>query len=541
MSYLNVLKHPKWFEKREEVFKTLGKQCEVCGIEKKLHVHHKSYKIDEDTNHYFPPWEYPIDNFAVLCEECHKQAHKYFKPAVYRVKRNSKSNVIKQMKEKFTKYFTPESKDLNSVGTAKESKTFDTGKNPIRANLASNIGDLFGVEDTKNMHDYGYNFSESHEGSEHIYWMCLSKVHSNAVNRSYNQNNSLQDQLIEEKNRINIDKEKIEGELNEKKSLLKKTNDQVKQINKSILESDANRNAPREDKFYVNLFGGLIILLCVFMFIFYSSAMFNAFFVNVTEFLVEERSFGTIINLDAIPYLWELGLIRFLMGFTAIITAFAIPVGFAVAIHRILFEDKKYPLGISIIFLTLCFDALLAFLIEKNKYQGEYLRGLVESEFTIGVALVEPQFYLILFVGFGTFLMLSGLIHFHAQEKEKLDPVKQEKIYQEKVVKVKREEIENLNNEKTSIEQEIISLETSRNLMLEELKQIDEKINKAKIDLNSVQNYILEFTIGYAAFISKNFTKTISKEKTTKLYEMVNEFFSTHNLPEIKTNVLISQ
>ena len=75
MSYLNVLKHPKWFEKREEVFKTLGKQCEVCGIEKKLHVHHKSYKIDEDTNHYFPPWEYPIDNFAVLCEECHNKVH----------------------------------------------------------------------------------------------------------------------------------------------------------------------------------------------------------------------------------------------------------------------------------------------------------------------------------------------------------------------------------------------------------------------------------------------------------------------------------
>lgn len=41
--------------------------CQVCGdCETTLNIHHKYYV--KDKNH----WEYPIDAFLTLCEECHR-------------------------------------------------------------------------------------------------------------------------------------------------------------------------------------------------------------------------------------------------------------------------------------------------------------------------------------------------------------------------------------------------------------------------------------------------------------------------------------
>lgn len=68
--YRAKLCHPKWFEKREEVFRTYGKKCNRCSSTKWLNVHHKSYEGFKD------PWDYPISNFDVLCDICHAKKHK---------------------------------------------------------------------------------------------------------------------------------------------------------------------------------------------------------------------------------------------------------------------------------------------------------------------------------------------------------------------------------------------------------------------------------------------------------------------------------
>jgi len=59
-----------WQAKREEVFRRFGKKCAKCGSQKLLlSVHHKTYNAGK------LPWEYPIENFEVLCERCHKETH----------------------------------------------------------------------------------------------------------------------------------------------------------------------------------------------------------------------------------------------------------------------------------------------------------------------------------------------------------------------------------------------------------------------------------------------------------------------------------
>lgn len=69
--YAEYLNHPLWIAKREEVFRRYGRRCAKCGSEKFLHVHHKTYTPGK------MPWEYPIENFEVLCEEHHDTTHSF--------------------------------------------------------------------------------------------------------------------------------------------------------------------------------------------------------------------------------------------------------------------------------------------------------------------------------------------------------------------------------------------------------------------------------------------------------------------------------
>jgi hypothetical protein len=70
LSYAEQLKHPNWQRKRLEVLELYDFQCCGCASkEKTLHVHHKQYLKGRLA------WEYELENFEALCEDCHKDTH----------------------------------------------------------------------------------------------------------------------------------------------------------------------------------------------------------------------------------------------------------------------------------------------------------------------------------------------------------------------------------------------------------------------------------------------------------------------------------
>ena len=70
--YSDKLKHPKWQEKRLDVLSLKGYNCEACtNVNEQLQVHHINYIGGNE------PWEYPNNNFLVLCDACHKKEHAY--------------------------------------------------------------------------------------------------------------------------------------------------------------------------------------------------------------------------------------------------------------------------------------------------------------------------------------------------------------------------------------------------------------------------------------------------------------------------------
>jgi hypothetical protein len=59
-----------WQKKRLEVMQAKNFSCEICSdTESMLHVHHKEYFKG------YKPWEYDIEQLALLCELCHTKVH----------------------------------------------------------------------------------------------------------------------------------------------------------------------------------------------------------------------------------------------------------------------------------------------------------------------------------------------------------------------------------------------------------------------------------------------------------------------------------
>lgn len=66
MNYSEKLKNPQWQKMRLKVFERDEWSCQLCGNnEVTLNVHHFYYEKDKE------PWDYPLNCFITLCEECH--------------------------------------------------------------------------------------------------------------------------------------------------------------------------------------------------------------------------------------------------------------------------------------------------------------------------------------------------------------------------------------------------------------------------------------------------------------------------------------
>ncbi len=69
-NYFELLRHPKWQEKRLRIMERDGFECCECGDkETTLNVHHSYYTKGAK------PWEYPDESLRCLCEPCHEKRH----------------------------------------------------------------------------------------------------------------------------------------------------------------------------------------------------------------------------------------------------------------------------------------------------------------------------------------------------------------------------------------------------------------------------------------------------------------------------------
>ena len=69
ISYIELLKDPRWQKKRLEILQRDNFTCQICPRTKTkstLQVHHKKYIKGKN------PWEYENEDLITVCEQCHE-------------------------------------------------------------------------------------------------------------------------------------------------------------------------------------------------------------------------------------------------------------------------------------------------------------------------------------------------------------------------------------------------------------------------------------------------------------------------------------
>lgn len=220
---------------------------------------------------------------------------------------------------------------------------------------------------------------------------------------------------------------------------------------------------------------GLVILLflTVYLFVFYSSAAFSAFFKDFTP--DDTKITQAIFDPKAVGKAWQ-------DGFTELIFILAIPavfLGLGFLIHKF-FEEKgisRYFKIISLIIVTFAFDFIIAYAIVKEIYNIK-IGGLFKEmpPMNLEMAFQEVNFWIIIFAGFVVYLIWGLVFSFTMKEYEKMDDVKLAIRYKEQKLTEYKEECK-------TIKEKISRLHA------------ESDANQGKIDILKIQleSYVLYF------------------------------------------------
>jgi len=249
-----------------------------------------------------------------------------------------------------------------------------------------------------------------------------------------------QDKLIHEENKIDKTIKEI---------------DNIKE-NPKIISGDSFAKA----SFWIGLV--IILFLTIYLFVFYSSASFSAFFKDFTS---NDTSVAqAIFDAQAISKAWA-------DGFTELIFILAIPavfLGLGFLIHKFSEEKgiSKYLKISGLVAVTFIFDFIIAYEIVEKIYNIKK-EGSFEAmpDMTIPMAAQQINFWLIVFAGFVVYIIWGLVFDFTMIEYEKMDKVryaiknKEQKLAEYKIeCKQIKEKISTLQNEKNSTQGEVDKL-----------------------------------------------------------------------------------
>ena len=255
-------------------------------------------------------------------------------------------------------------------------------------------------------------------------------------------------------NKIKAEQDKLIHEETKIEKIIKEI-DNIKE-NPKIISGDSFAKA----SFWIGMV--IILFLTVYLFVFYSSASYSAFF---KQFSSSDTNIAqAIFDAQAISKAWA-------DGFTELIFILAIPavfLGLGFLIHKFSVGKgfSKYLKILGLIAVTFVFDFIIAYEIVEKIYNIKK-EGSFETmpDMTISMAAQQINFWLIIFAGFVVYIIWGLVFDFTMKEYEKMDKVRyaiknKEQKFAEYRIECKqiKKEIDNYQNEKDSTQGEIDKL-----------------------------------------------------------------------------------
>ena len=371
---------------------------------------------------------------------------------------------------------------------------------------------------------YGFRVAGLSEGNPHTLFPCLQSV-CWGIRKEQEADASLQQEL---QAKLAAKKVELETERQNKEAELEASKEKQKEIANEI-QSQKNKLADLEDSRYQRNRDAWIVLITtsvllipftVYFFIFYSSVAYSAFFkefdINMLGDGGDFKLSQAIFDAAAIPNAWVdgWGELLFILFMPIIFLAF----GFV--LNRWERENGwlKYVKIPILILVAFVFDSLLSYEICEKIYNLDSLMSLAERpEYSLALAAYDPRFWVIICLGFISYLIWGFVFGYFIKAWENLD-----------LNKIRRKEIE----DKIAKLTKDLDLEKSNGLNLKsQIASISPKISEidsqmgvsARYDLARIKLELHNFFAGWQTYLAALHKTETEKQEATDLFNRMIE------------------
>lgn len=360
-------------------------------------------------------------------------------------------------------------------------------------------------------YEWGKKQAESLGGSSSIIQPALQAIYIEVTKRIKDDKAEQEKRKIPIKNKIDI----IEAEINALDiQITKKTKDleheeskietnksKIENYNKDITNIKNNPSIVTKEKsakagFIMGL--SIILLLTIYLFVFYSSAAFSAFFKNFN--LNELGIANAMFDGQAINKALNDGFFEFIL----IITIPAVFLGLGFLIHK--FAEEKGFMKVlkifSLMVITFIFDAILAYEITEKIYniksEGTFSEPI---PYSFKMAIESVSFWLIIFSGFIVYVIWGFVFDFVMKEYYNLDKVRV-------AINELNKRIQELNIKNDGYKLECKTIKESLKVLCQDkemknglIKQKKAELDSIIISLSDVQLEINNFVNGWLSYM----------------------------------------
>lgn len=289
-------------------------------------------------------------------------------------------------------------------------------------------------------------------------------------------NANIEEQIVNEQKKLVHEESKI-GKITEEIENIKK--------NPEIISGDTFVKA----SFWIGFV--IILFLTVYLFVFYSSAAYSAFFKDFTP--DDTKITQAIFDAQAVGKAWA-------DGFTELIFILAIPavfLGLGFLIHKFS-EEKgfiKYLKIFALVAVTFVFDFIIAYAIVKEIYNIA-IGGIFQEmpPMSIEMAFQEVNFWIIIFAGFVVYIIWGLVFSFTMHEYEKMDKVRY-------AIKTREKKIVDYKAECKNIKAKIATLQTEKTTARGEIDKLNILLAGSVLYFDDVSGGINNYFSGWVGYL----------------------------------------
>lgn len=310
--------------------------------------------------------------------------------------------------------------------------------------------------------------------------------------------------------------EKVQGEEVPKiKEKIGELKEEISHIRKNPEEITGDKT--NKVSFFI---GGFILLfLTLYLFVFYSSASYSAFF---KEFKGNETGLATsIFDAKAVENAYQDGVTELIL----ILTIPFVFIALGYLIHKFQ-ENKQYFKILIVIFVTFIFDSILAYEITEKIYNLSKTNSFQNiPDYSIPLAFQSTNFWLIIFAGFLVYFVWGFIFDFSMEAYSKNDKIGVAIREREKQIKDLSNELEELKRQTEKMTHAVAEHNTEINKLY--------KLLESSIIPKDFQLHLFGFTQGWMSWMRQSGKDHHELEQAK---EIADEFvkITTYDLEEIK-------